>query len=189
MQADYEKTAELLAASGLMYSPAEIHGVISGILCGGQRKLPDKDELVRLLELEGELPLVIYDLIRIISAESDKSLSGAEFGFQLLLPADEEALTARLLALGAWCDSFAMGFAFGQRSDTQAMTEEVREILRDFAQIAEVEVTQDLDLDQEQNEEDYVELVEYVRLAATSLYLHHNAGGEGKYGNEQEILH
>ncbi len=65
----------------------------------------------------------------------------------------------RLFALGRWCEGFMLGFAAGCSASGHPLPEDAREILADFARIAEVAAD-----DVEDSEADYMEVTEYVRV-------------------------
>ncbi|MDT8397633.1 MAG: UPF0149 family protein [Pseudomonadales bacterium] len=169
MAADYVKAGELLAASGIFNTPAELHGIISGQLSAGARAV-DIEVVAQLMQLP-QLPSgIIVELISRFQQDIAAHLQSMDFGFQPLLPDDDEELVFRLEALGRWCDGFNMGFAASGLQD-KSILEETREVLHDFARIAELDESNSDGEDQEQNEEDYTEIVEYVRMAATSVYM------------------
>ena len=89
---------------------------------------------------------------------------------KLLLPDDEVDLSQRTAALGQWCYGFLTGFGSAGKTD-RVLTEESEDGLRDLAAIAQIAV-EDGD---ESDEADYMEVTEYVRQLAASLYLEYAA--------------
>jgi len=96
-----------------------------------------------------------------------RALRGDEMSFTPLLPDDDTPLASRAEALAQWCQGFLYGFGSvsGGRIKLPA---EVDEILRDFTQLAratagDTEPTED-------DESDYVEIIEYVRAGAQLVH-------------------
>lgn len=67
--------------------------------------------------------------------------------------------------MGQWCEGFLGGFGLVERSGE--LSEEADSALRDFAAIAQVQT--DLE-ESEANEVDYMEVMEYVRMAVLMLF-------------------
>lgn len=170
MSQEYEQVARLLATSGILNQAAEVHGLICGQLSsgpGGVRIAP----LRELLEIGEGQSALIDQLIERFAERIVTQMEADDFSFQPLLPADEEDLAQRLHALGKWCEGFNEGFLAGFGADQGRLQEETREVIDDFARIAQVDDSVDGGADEEGEEEDYMELVEYVRAAAAAVYL------------------
>ena len=107
-----------------------------------------------------------------------RDLADGELGFQLLLPDSEEFLSVRAQALARWSESFVCGFV----AVTRELSEDDREVLNDIAAISQIddgESEEQTDRNRSElnnpenadsNERDFIELCEYVRLAAMDLY-------------------
>jgi len=165
MPADYTLAAQLLADTLPGVTPAAFHGLLVGQICSGVVQ-PDPDDVSELLTHE-LLPVVRKFADGLVSEANDK-LGGLEYSFQPLLPDDEIALSRRVHELGLWCGHFTMGFAAGYLRPESDLSSEAREILRDFSQLSSLSA-EESKVD-EQDEENYMELVEYVRMAAITLY-------------------
>jgi hypothetical protein len=83
----------------------------------------------------------------------------------LLLPSDDAPLGERAIALGEWCQGFLAGFGLTAR-DNEISTEAM-EVLQDLAAVAQV---QDALEDSEDGETDYMEVMEYLRVAPLLLF-------------------
>lgn len=92
-------------------------------------------------------------------------LTSEDMTVVLLLPTDDEPLTERAIALGQWCQGFLTGFGLGFRDGT--LSEEANEVLQDLAAIAQV---QDALEESEDGESDYMEVMEYLRVAPLLLF-------------------
>lgn len=165
---------------------SELHGLICGLLSA----LPaaSTEELLRALEPLGEWQWTADHRGHLQRGmlEFASAMDSSDFTFTPLLPADSAVLGERAACLGLWCGGFIAGFAAGQNhSQPQSPGAEQQEILNDLAQIARVDASLegfvDHDdeeasdqaeraaelqaLDQEEQEDAYFELLEYVRTA------------------------
>lgn len=177
---DYDRIGRSLAASALSPSPAEAHGILCGLVCGGD---PDPGRLW----LEQVLPgtdgactdLLAADARAALAALSQATLErirGPGLDLEILLPDDARPLAERAGALYDWVRGFlfAMGLIGVPERDLGAQT---REILRDFVDITRM----DLDaLDEgEDNEVALTEVAEMVRVAAMLVFEERAAARSG----------
>ena len=162
----YEAVSDALSALASDLEPAESHGVLCGMLCGPQTFEVDAwlahlvgyaDEPVGSLTRD-------HPLLRLVE-HTQANLGDGEFGLQLLLPADGEALGYRAEALGLWCRGFLSGF--GMHGAVPGLTDEAREFLQDLARISQLDPEQPAN---EAGERDFQEIVEYARMGAQMLY-------------------
>jgi uncharacterized protein YgfB (UPF0149 family) len=157
---------------------AELHGAVCGLgVCHGQA-VPIQD----VVELVGIDALTDQASVEEFVSASVADLQSEELSFAPLLPADDAGLPARLEALGQWCSAFLAGFAAGlARRGAGSLAdcpEEVREIVRDFSAIAQVdpEGTGE-EAATEAAEADFVELAEFVKVGTLLIMstLEHDA--------------
>jgi uncharacterized protein YgfB (UPF0149 family) len=189
MQADYKMINLLLTGNHVQHSAAELHGLLAGQLCSGVAH-PDPQELGELLEYHGELAPVVVKLCERLATETADQLGQLDFQFQPLLPPDDAELPERVDALGLWCDGFTVGFAAGFIQPEEILSEEARELLGDLGRLSAVSASAE-DCS-EQDEVDYMELVEYVRMAAITLFQQLASPGipDSEAGDQQvETLH
>ena len=97
---------------------------------------------------------------------------------ELLLPDDAAEITQRVDSIGQWCQGFVAGFAQGgtaikEQQGQQQYREEVSEAVSDIAAISQIGLSDD-DTDMEQSEQNIVEITEYLRVAAMTIYLECN---------------
>jgi anthranilate phosphoribosyltransferase len=83
----------------------------------------------------------------------------------LLLPDDETPLAQRAVALGQWCQGFLGGFGLTARDG--ALSAEAMEVLQDLSAIAQVQSALE---ESEDGESDYMEVMEYLRVAPMLLF-------------------
>lgn len=142
---------------------AELHGAVCGLgVCHGEA-LP----LLDLIDLVGEDALTDQQTVEAFVGASISDLRAEDLRFAPLLPADDTPLDGRLEALAQWCSGFLAGLAAGlARRGTGSLAEcpdEVREIIRDLAAIAQVEAGGAAD---DTAEADLAELEEFVKVGA-----------------------
>ena len=104
------------------------------------------------------------------------------YSFQLLLPDDDETLLERGHALGAWVQGFNLGFGL-QQKDKPVASEEVKEVLTDFAEIANL--SNDMEED-EDTEQAFFEINEYVRISSLLCFSELGALPTRSGGNDQD---
>jgi uncharacterized protein YgfB (UPF0149 family) len=161
----YAAFAALLASNGHPVSPAELHGLLLGRSCAGagfdsETWLLDATDLLDS-EPSEQVRQALIGLQEMVKGE----LSGSEVTIILLLPNDDAPLAERAQALGQWCQGFLGGFGLTARD--AALSAEAIEVLQDLAGIAQV---QDALEESEDGENDYMEVMEYLRVAPLLLF-------------------
>ena len=161
----YTAFATLLTSNGHPVSPAELHGLLLGRSCAGagfdaDGWLADANELL-LGEPQDNVRNALVGLQEMVKGE----LTSDDMTVVLLLPTDDEPLTERAIALGQWCQGFLSGFGLNYRDN--ALSTEAKEVLQDLAAIAQV---QDALEESEDGETDYMEVMEYLRVAPLLLF-------------------
>jgi len=164
----YESLAVTLASMGSVSSPAELHGYVAGSCCAADAPDPVAlcQQLAGHLDISPEQLASAVDLGEWIS-HIEAGLASPELGFYPLLPDDEESLEQRAVALGQWCEGFLAGYALRVGSSGQTPNAETQEILSDLVAISRIGIPEDGD----DEEADFMEVVEYLRMAAMSLFL------------------
>lgn len=173
-----ELLCEQFYGAELATSPADLHGMVCGVICGGAGISLDV-LATRLLDLVGvpaaQRAELTTHLARFID-EAGAALAREELDFQLLIPDDDDsALAARAMALGQWCQGFLAGFGTsgreagpGGQNGSESQEDDVTTVLKDFAAIAQVDFDVD-DLDEE--EWHFFRIREYVRMGVLSVFL------------------
>ena len=161
----YQAFATLLTNSGHNVSPAELHGLLLGRSCAGagfdaEGWLIDAAELLEN-EPQDNVRNALIGLQEMVKGE----LTGDDVTVVLLLPTDDAPLTERAAALGQWCQGFLTGFGLTYRDN--ALSPEATEVLQDLAAIAQV---QDALEESDDGESDYMEVMEYLRVAPLLLF-------------------
>jgi uncharacterized protein YgfB (UPF0149 family) len=168
---DFDTLADLLVEEGLLtLSPAELHGLLCGQVAAGARFDPVTlfARIGELLDLEPfSLELTRTGIMQLYLATLQQ-LQAPDFSFELVLPDDDQPLAGRADALGLWCSGFLSGFGLQERKGSQGLSIEGQETLRDLAQI--VQITTAADAEAEEDENDLMEVQEYVRMAALLVF-------------------
>ena len=144
-------------------SPSELHGLLTGIVC--VTEIPTPDEWLQILSTL-DVPKLTDQALEILADETEDvshALSEDELDYLPMLPDDEHTLAERVQALADWCAGVVLGFGLASghiRSDEQELIESLQDV-------ASVEF--DESDDDEEGEESYQELYEFVRLIPISL--------------------
>ena len=157
----FDQLAAAFTALQIPLHPAEWHGLMAGAGAGGNRS---PEQVLALLEMELAATAIengVRRALASIAADTAAELTRMDYGFQLLLPGDDQPLATRVAALAAWCQGFLAGI--GQGGAGRSLSTETSAALADLAAIGHAETELEGD---EEEERDYAELVEYVRAAA-----------------------
>jgi yecA family protein len=164
---DYDSIDAVLLAQGVSMSPAEVQGILTGVLC-----LPDADKvdwLELILSTEGNVGLEpgkeFSELLLNLFRSTQAQLADSEFGFSLLLPEQDSDITSRAEAIAAWCRGFLLGIS-STGLTAENCSDTVREILGDVVELSGVEAGQEEDTESERA---LAEIEEYLRVAARLL--------------------
>ncbi|MDN5511031.1 UPF0149 family protein [Acinetobacter sp.] len=146
-------------------SPSELHGLLTGIVCVTQA--PTSEEWQQILATL-EIPALDEHILNALSDEAEDvahALSEDELDYLPLLPDDEHVLADRVQALADWCAGVVLGFGLASGHIRQ----DEMELIEHLQDVAAVEF--DASDDDEEGEESYQELYEFVRLIPVSLSL------------------
>jgi uncharacterized protein YgfB (UPF0149 family) len=169
MDSGYEELEFIANRLGSPASAARLQGVLAGTLCSGATGLPAA--LPGLLGLEAPLAPEDRRELRDGADLVALSLRDPEFGFGPLLPEDGETLPQRAAALAQWCDAFIEGFSAGMAEGQGAeLSAETEEILGDLGAIAGGLDADSLDDEDEDDERDFWQIAEFVRIAVISIF-------------------
>jgi uncharacterized protein YgfB (UPF0149 family) len=170
----HAQLGEMLAKSHLGVGASDLHGSLTGYICGGG-KAGARGWLVALeLEPATELPQgAVARLYEDCSAWFDDP----ELGFEPLLPALDSTLDARGDALVEWCRGFLGGLGLAGITERQALSDDAKEILRDFGTIAASRFEY---ADAEEDENALAEVIEFIRVGVLLLHAELTAAPSGK---------
>lgn len=149
---------------------AESHGTLCGLLCAAAGDLPGAwvNNMLADARTEEEPEEPTRHALEQVYAATLEALEGQQMRFELLLPDDERPLDERAEALGAWCQGFLFGLAVRGLKPMEELPEELAEILTDLSEIGRAGFAREET--EEEGEEAYAELVEYVRVAVQLVF-------------------
>ena len=144
-------------------SPSELHGILTGIVC--VTKAPTQDEWVAILETL-QVPELSDSALQLLTEEAEDiaaSLHEDELDYLPMLPDDQHPLYERVEALADWSAGVVLGFGLA----SGRIRKEEEEWIEHLQDVASVEFSDEDD--DEEGEESYNELYEFVRLIPMSL--------------------
>ena len=167
---DFDEFANQLLEQGAEQSPAHLHGAICGFLVGGGKRDPEYcfAAIAQVLQLEvfGELAGNCQRLAAVTLA----ALADEEFDFHPFLPDDDDEMEVRVQAVADWCSAFLTGYALCvARPDSGTLDDDAADILKDMTAISAAGV--DAEMDEEEAENHYFEITEYLRFATLNLFM------------------
>ncbi|QCR35101.1 YecA family protein [Nissabacter sp. SGAir0207] len=170
----YDTINQALRQQAVALTAAEMHGLISGLLCGGNHDA-SWQTLVHDLTNEGiAFPQALSAPLQALHQATRESLEDDGFQFRMLMPDDDASVFDRADALAGWVNHFLLGLGMVQPKLNQ-VKDEVGEAIDDLRNIAQLGY--DEDEDQEELEQSLEEVVEYVRVAA--ILCHSEFGQQG----------
>lgn len=177
---------QLLQDLQLNASAPEIHGVMTGLLAGGVRF--NRQQLVKVLEAHAETDQAFDDLLVAalwqLQLATLEGLGASDLVFVPLIPGDDDALSGRLTGLAEWCQGLLAGFGLAVRGDDKRLAAgDIQETLQDLVNIAQVGF--EGEDGSEEDEQDFAEVYEFVRLAAIHLFEEMSPGEEHRETHEQ----
>ncbi len=167
----YQTIYEILERNDSDMSPAEIHGLASGMLCieikaeaiSWLAELFAED--VVLLDEDKSILVALFEQTRKLLEQEDDS-----FRYDLFLPAEDDELAEQLEAVRNWCAGFLFGIGYSRSEST--WPGETGEIMQDIVEFTKLDSELDDDLDEEERDEyesALMEIQEYLRVAVMML--------------------
>ena len=182
---DFASLQAIITTEDVKLHGSELHGVLTGLICAGY-SFENNDYLAMLNDVfnNGEaLPSKLRMTIKLMFGQLWQEILDDSYSFNLLLPDDDDSLLERGHALGAWVQGFNLGFGL-QQNKAAKFSDDVKEVLNDFAEIANLsdEIEED-----ESTEQAYFEIAEYVRISALLCFTELGTPPESK--DKSETLH
>ena len=160
----YEKLTALLAQQNILTDAAEIQGILVGMLAGGM-PLESRDWLEPLSDFINQGDALMGEVKEALIAffdETCQQLLDTDFALVLTLPDDAAPINERGQSLINWVQGFMLGFGLHQ-ADLTGCSDDVKEALEDFADIARMDEEMAED---EESEQALFEVMEYVRVSS-----------------------
>jgi len=167
---------ELLYRIDAAMGAADAHGALCGMLCArGTIELSEwVDHVIGEQEQGNEM---LHDVVHKLSELHQSTLemmNDATGDFKLLLMDDGDPLSERVETLAAWCQGFIYGLAAGGIKEGSELPEDTAELLKDMIEISraghDVDDTGVEESDDNDDEEAYMEIEEYVRMGVLLIY-------------------
>lgn len=161
---DFSTLQAILTSEDVQSHASELHGVLTGLICAGF-EFENQGYLAMLSDLfnEGDsYPGAVKTTLKQMYNELWASILDDSYSFNLLLPDDDDTIAERGKALSVWVQGFNLGFGL-QQKNTPVVSDEVKEVLTDFGEIANL--SDDMEED-EDTEQAYFEISEYVRISS-----------------------
>lgn len=184
---DFASVQATLTSEGINSHASEIHGVLTGLICAGF-EFEDRGYFSLLSDLfnSGDsFPGNVKKMLEPLYSQLWASILDDNYSFNLLLPDDDDTIAERGHALSMWVQGFNLGFGL-QQKDTPVVSEEVKEVLTDFVEIANLSDEMDEDEDTEQA---YFEIAEYVRISALLCFSELATPPNSQSSDDHKVLH
>lgn len=182
----YESVSQALETHDIAAEPAEIQGMLVGMLAGGMpmQSMEWSDALCDFVNQGEPFPQEVEAQLNGIFQQSCDQLAEADFALGLYIPDDDVNINLRGQALIQWVQGFLLGFGLHQNDLSQA-SEDVQEVIADLADISRMD---DEMTDDEDSEQAFTEVSEYVRVSAM-LCFSEFAATQGASGSKKETIH
>lgn len=169
----YNAIASTFRSDDLSVTPAEMHGLLTGMICGGL-KPQSNDWMPMLYDYTNDgigWPVQSQTIAANVLTESINRLNAAEIDFSLLLPTPENDLIARANALIDWINAFIAGIGL-IGIQTSQLSEEDHDILKELSEIALMHIDEDDDFSE--LESLFEQVIEHVLDCVLTLNLNLN---------------
>ena len=163
----FDEIEDLCHQDDLDFGAAECHGILSGLICAAG-EVDSQHWLTLLYDNTDNLDDRRRTLLEQLYQQTLQQLGSDDLGFQLLLPDDDQTLDQRTLALTDWCRGFLYGISAARLKPGPGLSEDVNEIIQDITRISAAGYSEDQD--QEEAEQAYMELAEYLRAGTMLIY-------------------
>jgi len=166
---NYQAAAAALASTSAVASTSESHGLLTGLFCSGKISDISAEKWATLSVGDAEQSQSALDTLKNLFSATQEKLANIDFSFNLLLPDDDTELRYRAKELGAWCDGFINGLKLGNIDLTKTYSKDCNTALQHITEISQVDY-ENFNFS-EADEEAYVTVVEYLRLAILAVYM------------------
>ncbi len=150
------------------FAPTEAHGIAVGLLTGGQSDPAAawQTELYAELAADDLLAQECRALLDTVYATVAQQIADPGLTLQLFLP--DAAPEAMVIALRDWAQGFLFGLGLAGDGLETSLSQDGRELLQQVYEVAQLDVDR-LTRD-ESVHEDLMQIEEFLRIAALSLY-------------------
>lgn len=172
---DHSELDDALKRCGSSWNAGQVHGLLCSRLSvaggdGATRWFAQVlDETDPNNALRGECEAMLDSLCAI----TWRQLVERQSEFELLLPDDQDPTSMRAEAMGQWCEGFLHGLVSEKHSEDlkkRLSADPLADIIKDMLQITRAAGGDEDEDDDDSEESAYIELVEYLRVAAQIIY-------------------
>ncbi|KGY13775.1 hypothetical protein NM22_04100 [Vibrio tubiashii] len=168
---DYLTFASELQSAGLAVNPAELHGLLTGMLSGGL-SLTDKSWQPLIFDYVSEGMGWPTKALQLAEASLDATiaeLTGSDMEIEILLPDEEASASLFDIADGVadWVNHFISGLGLVGAELRKASTD-VKEALADLEEIAKLGIDEDDDL--EEQAQLLEQVIEHIKACALTIH-------------------
>ncbi|WP_105900861.1 YecA/YgfB family protein [Vibrio gangliei] len=182
---DYHQALVEMTSASLSVTPAELQGILVGMLSGGFTQDGDSWKTI-LFDYTNDgmgWPVNASQVAEAVYAHAIKQLSGASMELTLLLP-DEDDLFNYADAVSDWVNHFISGLGLAG-SNLSKLSDETKEALADLEEISKLGIDEDDDLPEQALLLEQV--IEHVKVCV--LTIHADLGAKPQTSSEKKILH
>jgi hypothetical protein len=194
---DHDLLDSALRRCGASWGAAQSHGLLIGRLAiaGADSGFDWLSQVLEGTDANGALRGECEAMLRSLFETTCRQLAERLSEFKPLLPDDDDAAAARATGLAHWCEGFLHGLVSADHGDAlkeRLSTEPLADIIKDMLQITRAIAADESD--EETDEEAYIELVEYLRVAAQLTYeelaeFRDPSDGDDEAAPEPGVLH
>lgn len=171
-----------LKSAGIGINATELHGFLSGLICGGVNDQSWQPLLYQFTNDNHAYPTSLLAQVSEMYQRIAQEFADIEsFAFELEL-VDDENVFARADSLSEWANHFLLGLGLAQ-PHLDKEKGEIGEAVDDLHDICQLGY--DEDDDEEEMNEALEEIIEYLRTIATLFYTQFNQGKS----TEKPVLH
>lgn len=184
---NYQTIETLLQQHSVPLTAAEMHGLITGFICGA---VSDSGWKTLLHDLTNEglaFPKSLSDSLDELYQVTYELLDDSIFNFYMLLPEESESVFLRADALAGWVNHFLLGLGVSQPKLSEK--KELTEVITDLRNIGGLGYEEDEN--QEELEDALEEVTEYVKVTTQLCYITFVApkNKESDAQDDSRILH
>ncbi|QOL25676.1 UPF0149 family protein [Thalassotalea sp. LPB0316] len=179
---DFSTLQSIISTQDVIAHASEIHGFLTGLIAAGYEfdNASYSALLADAFNNGQSFSATLSSSVQSVYSNIWQNLLDDSYGFSLLLPDDEESLAQRSAALGHWVQGFNLGFGM-QHQQSDIASDEVKEVIADFAEIANLSSEVDED---EEGEHALLEIEEYVRISSLLIFSELGSAPEQKSPNK-----
>nr|WP_086940279.1 UPF0149 family protein [Thaumasiovibrio occultus] len=165
----YLALASSLQQHNFPISPAELQGLLTGLICGGH-PFDDKSYLAAVADFANDgqgLSDEAQEVVTLLFTLASTQLTADELAFSLLLPDDDAQLVERAEAYSDWASAFLTGMGL-MNLNAKSLSEDVTEALGDLQEMAQLGVDEDDDMGEQAQL--FEQVVEHTRMCVMTCF-------------------